>query len=126
MAKSSTSWRRGQTGNPKGRPKKEHSLTDILAKYAPKKVSVRNVQTGQSFEVERREKLAQGLWDLALRGDLAAIKYVFDRIDGKPTEPVEHGGKTVIEFDKVIDDAVRSDPSDYIDTEDADVEDKAD
>jgi hypothetical protein len=40
-----------------------------------------------------REALAKGLWDIALNGKdapskLAAMKYIFDRIDGKPIETV--------------------------------------
>lgn len=61
---------KGQCANPKGRPKKGKTLTDALASKAD------------------RHKLAEQLLELAYTGDINAIKYVFDRIDGKPTETV--------------------------------------
>jgi predicted nucleic acid-binding protein len=36
--------------------------------------------------ISRKEALAKKLWALALSGDITAIKYIYDRIDGKPDE----------------------------------------
>ena len=75
----------GTSGNPKGRPKKGHTLTDALRDFAYR----RNMD-----EMEAREALAEVLWDLALNAkDVAAIRYIYDRLEGKPTEKVEHNGK---------------------------------
>lgn len=61
----------GSVLNPKGRPPKGEALTDILR------------------EKVDREVVADKLIALALDGDLAALKYIYDRIDGKPTEKRE-------------------------------------
>jgi hypothetical protein len=70
--------------NRNGRPRKGQSLTELLEKELAKKRE--SGKTG-------REELAETLIDLAIgQKDIAAIRYVYDRIDGKPTERVEQSG----------------------------------
>ena len=57
--------------NKEGRPPKGQALTDIL-----------------SGKVDKDE-IADMLIAKVREGDLAAIKYVYDRIDGKPKESLE-------------------------------------
>jgi hypothetical protein len=67
-------WRSGQSGNPKGRPPKGVSLTEILrAKLDQVDATGRNV----------RELLVDRLATIALSGDLDAIRVIYDRTDGK-------------------------------------------
>lgn len=61
---------KGQSGNPAGRPKKGEALTDILRE-----------------EVDARE-MARKIIALAREGNFAALRYIYDRIDGKPMETV--------------------------------------
>jgi hypothetical protein len=63
-------YKKGQTGNPNGRPKKGDTLTDILISELGKKGN--------------REKLAQKLIELSMKGNIHAIKYIYDRVDGTP------------------------------------------
>ncbi len=72
----SGSWKPGQSGNPKGRAKRGETMTDALKVKADK------------------DEIADKLIALANDGDLAALKYIYDRIDGKPRESVdiEHSG----------------------------------
>jgi hypothetical protein len=65
--------------NRKGRPKKGTALTDIL-----------NYKLDQKDDDGklRREAVAEKLICLALEGDIAAIRYVMDRVDGRPKETV--------------------------------------
>jgi hypothetical protein len=65
--------------NRNGRPKKGQSLTDIL-----------------NFELDqkeggtlKRQRIAQRLVELAEGGDFQAIRYIFDRTDGKCAETVK-------------------------------------
>jgi hypothetical protein len=67
--------------NRNGRPRKGQSLTEALEKELRKKQA-----TGKTGKAE----LARTLVDLAINDrDVTAIKYIMDRIDGKPKETVE-------------------------------------
>jgi hypothetical protein len=66
--------------NRNGRPRRGQSLTEALEKELRKKR-----ETGKTGKAE----LARTLVDLAIHGDVTALKYVYDRIDGKPTESIE-------------------------------------
>jgi hypothetical protein len=72
-------FQKGQSGNPQGRPKKAKSLTNILEKALSKKR-----EDGRT----NKAALVDTLLSLALAGDVTALKYVYDRIDGKPVESV--------------------------------------
>lgn len=73
--------------NRKGRPRKKKSLTEILERMGGRRDQEDENDPGK--KISRKEKLARALWSLALSGDLAAQRYIFDRIDGKPTEHLE-------------------------------------
>jgi len=60
---------KGVSGNPGGRPKS--NLTRVLA------------------DTINPKRLANKLYALALQGDMQAIKYIYDRIEGTPTQRVE-------------------------------------
>jgi len=66
--------------NRKGRPKKGSALTDIL-NYKLDLVH----KSGKL----KREAIAEKLIEAALNGDIAALKYIFDRCDGRPKESIE-------------------------------------
>lgn len=70
-----------QNINRKGRSKKGKTLTDILARHGRK----RDVKDGEK-NISRKEALAKKLWAMALSGDITAIRYIYDRIDGKPDQ----------------------------------------
>ncbi len=72
MAASGTSWEPGQSGNPAGRPPKDEALTDVLRGLVDK------------------EDIAKKLIEVANKGDVGALKYVYDRLDGKPRETVHN------------------------------------
>jgi hypothetical protein len=63
-------FQRGVSGNPAGRPRKNKSLTEILEKRLGK---------------AGKDAIVQELIGLAKSGDLPSLKYVFDRLDGRPT-----------------------------------------
>ena len=83
--------------NRKGRPKKGTTLTDILEKHLSKRKKI------GEYTKENKEWVIKALIELAIEhkvicpycqktfihgGDLAALKYIFDRTDGKPTESI--------------------------------------
>ena len=73
--------------NRKGRPKKKASLTDILLRLSKRRDQPDDEKPEK--RISRKERLARELYKLAFQGDLPAIKYIYDRIDGRPTEFVE-------------------------------------
>ena len=65
-------WKPGQSGNPNGRPKKGQCLTDVLEATIDK------------------QELANQLNKLVLAGDITAIKYAYDRIDGTAKQTIDN------------------------------------
>jgi predicted mannosyl-3-phosphoglycerate phosphatase (HAD superfamily) len=75
-------FKQGKSGNPKGRPKKGETLMDLLRDKIEIPKTIREKLT-------RKEKITEKLIALAEAGDLSAIKYMFDRLDGRPKESIE-------------------------------------
>ena len=75
----------GQSGNQKGRPPKGKTITSELEKYAKR----RRTDPSDGKLRSQRVLLAKKMWDMALAGDVSSIKYICDRLDGKPTEHIE-------------------------------------
>lgn len=59
---------KGQSGNPSGRAKQDKGLIAALEAVVDK------------------DELAQALWKQVVEGEAWAIKYVYDRIEGSPTQ----------------------------------------
>ncbi len=72
---------KGETGNPNGRPKLTkltEALREQLAEINP-----------DADEQTIAEEIAQTLIKLAIGGDIAAIKEIFDRCEGRPKQSVD-------------------------------------
>jgi len=88
---------KGQTNNPHGRPKKKNSLTEVLSKYGNKKIIIpehlkENKELKELDGMKCKDALAKRLWQLAIYDkEIPAIKYIFDRIDGKPINTIIAG-----------------------------------
>jgi len=79
--------KRPQDINRKGRPPKEYCLTDILRGQG----DLEDVDSGGK-KISRKQAIAQKLWSMAMGGDVSALKYLYDRVDGRPKESVELTG----------------------------------
>lgn len=80
MGKVSTSYKPGQSGNPKGRPKKEWTWSGVLKEIAERK----DVKTKKQYKTLAGEALFREV----LKGNIAAIKEFGDRLEGKPAQSV--------------------------------------
>jgi hypothetical protein len=69
---------KGQSGNPGGRPKQADSPRAELRRILQ--------LIDESSGKRNSTRVAEMLLAAALKGNIEAIKYVFDRVDGKPVE----------------------------------------
>jgi len=74
-------FKRGQSGNPTGRPKSQTLSEDLRARLKEQYPGKDDTTYGQM--------LAHKLVDLAIEGDIYAIKEIFDRTEGKPRQTVD-------------------------------------
>jgi hypothetical protein len=70
--------------NRKGRPKKANTMTQILNDVIGEESVNFNGKN-----ISGKEAAARKIFALAMQGDLAALKYIYDRIDGTPTQSVK-------------------------------------
>jgi len=68
-----TRWEKGESGNPKGR---RNAYTDLI----------KDMSFTKSNGKERREVILSKLFQLAERGDLRAIQFIIERLEGKAIE----------------------------------------
>lgn len=132
----------GQTGNPKGRPKKGRALAEILQKAGNTKVVNRD-----GDKVTRKQMLAEMLWQVATEGTVdflggvnertgkaisggsividsmaewfAIAKFVHQHLDGPVRPEIELPGNGVIHFSLSVK-TERDEPREDVDDEDED------
>lgn len=68
-----TSWKPGQTGNPHGRPPKGYSITETIRYMMAKKPAI-------------KKALGTKILEMALKGDITAIKTIWQYMDGMPVQ----------------------------------------
>ena len=84
-------WKKGESGNPNGR---RNAYTDLIREFSFQKVN----------DKERREIILSKLFQLAERGDLRAIQFIIERLEGKALERQERTTKSEPIQVMVIDD----------------------
>lgn len=80
MAKEDTQFKPGTTGNPNGRPKKGYSITETIRSMMDEKPEI-------------KQALSTKVIEMALKGDLAALKLVWSYLEGMPIAKTELTGK---------------------------------
>lgn len=81
-------WKKGQSGNPKGRPKKLPELNELLA----------NVLGDEKDGKTAAEAILLALRSKAVKGDIRAAEVLLDRSYGKPKQQIE----TTIEIEEQV------------------------
>lgn len=101
MPKTKTSFKPGQSGNLKGRPKADWTWSGLLREVAEQmKINKLN-----GVEKPRKQLIAEALADEAEKGNVQAIKEFGDRIDGKSKQSIEMEAEVrVTEYEKLTDD----------------------
>ena len=84
-------FKKGKSGNPRGRgADKEWRDAVRLAVHELREVKG---DDGKSEKIKALRLLARALVDAGLVGDVTALKEIGDRLDGKPTQAIEHAGE---------------------------------
>lgn len=77
-------WKPGESGNPGGRPK-GRSLTARLRELLDRgEINGKPIKDGQQVA----DLVAKALIKAAVRGNVKALQYIFDRVDGKIPDKV--------------------------------------
>jgi hypothetical protein len=100
-------WKKGASGNPRGRPKKQDSLTSLL------KEEIEKICEADKENRTWKQLVVRATLQLAMKGNQAAIHEIWNRMDGKLKQSLEHSGagNTPIEF-HVIYEGMDDDESD--------------
>lgn len=69
-------WQPGESGNPKGRPLKGHSITETIKRMMDEKPEIKKM-------------LAAKILQMAADGDITAMKTLWNYIDGMPVQKNE-------------------------------------
>lgn len=98
--KPSKSFKKGVSGNPKGRPKKGTSLTELLRE---------KLSQLDDNGVSAKDKIVQQVLDKAMEGDKDFVKFAWSYIDGMPKQSLDVTARTwaealLIEEKKLIED----------------------
>ena len=81
-------WKKGTSGNPRGRPKKQDNLTSLL------KDEIAKICPADREKRTWKELVVRATLQLAMKGNATALKEVWERLDGKTlqTERLQFGG----------------------------------
>lgn len=91
-------YKKGQSGNPNGRPKgTENSKTRLMRLFSLVQ-SKTNPVTGAKEEFSVLEQMDMALVAKALKGDVRAYNELMDRFEGKPEQTVKNEGVSSIKI----------------------------
>ena len=81
----------GQSGNPKGRPKKENCIPDILRMIGEEiaKDKAGNPISGEAGEMNKREFVLRKVFDFAVKGQSWAVQFIAERTEGKVSDKLQ-------------------------------------
>ena len=89
MPRTETSWKKGQSGNLNGAPKKGYSITAMLKEML-------------DSDQDIKYKLGKVILEKALEGDIAAIKMLWSYIDGLPRQGLEVSTEDAAEVEHIV------------------------
>ena len=95
-------FKKGISGNPAGRPRRELSWKTVLQ-------IIGEEQAGETL-MTRKEAVARILWREAAKGEAWAINAIMDRMDGKPKQSLDHttDGEKIESITRVIVDSAKT------------------
>lgn len=76
-----TRFKKGQSGNPRGRPKTSKNLDTLLETELEAKITVR--EGGEEKQFSKREAIIKRIVQGALAGDIRQLHFLFRYLDGR-------------------------------------------
>lgn len=76
-------FKKGQSGNPSGKPRGTRSFKCILRDLLEKKIDINDPFTKRKVKLKAQEVIMLKLVGEAMKGNLGAIRDIVERIDGK-------------------------------------------
>jgi len=73
-----TQWKKGQSGNPSGKPKKAASIEAKLKRLASKEIVV--IENGTQVSMTQDEAMLVAVLMKAMKGDMTAVKFVTENL----------------------------------------------
>lgn len=82
-------FKKGQSGNPNGRPRGRQNNTTILKKYLKTILKTKDL-TGADIEVPAWDVMNMKMIAEAMSGNTTAYNAIIDRIEGKPKQSIDN------------------------------------
>jgi len=82
-------FKKGQSGNPNGRPKGTRNRSTIVREWLEVQQSVKNPITGETQLLEQQDIMTLALIKKAREGDVNAYRELMDSAHGKQTNQIE-------------------------------------
>ena len=94
------SWSKGESGNPKGRPKGSKNRSTILRELTELRVQDVHPVTGEEIWVTNEYRMAMAVIDKAIaKGDHQALNMIYDNIYGKQKDSVDMNTTETVSHD---------------------------
>ena len=89
------SYKKGQSGNPKGRPKGSKNRSTIARHWLDVNQNLKNPLTGESEKMSQEDLMTLALIKKAREGDVNAYKALMDSGYGSPLQQIEQNQTSI-------------------------------
>lgn len=105
-------WEKGQSGNPKGRPKEGCSWATIMTAALEQTQTIEKIGSdGKVTKITkpRKDILVEILIQEALKGNMTALEKIFDRTEGKPHQSMDVVSSVGVTMEQLLDEQAEAD-----------------
>lgn len=92
-------FKKGQSGNPKGRPKGSRNRDTLLRKWLETKTSIKNPVSGKVEKITVEDEVVLALIKEARKGNVTAIREIQDTMYGKVADKLESDNNHKVIFE---------------------------